>query len=91
MYSLSAATKGDSPTVIGGCHSCDHIYIIITMYSLIAATKGDSSTVTGGCHSCDHMVVRFTITYAISAYHHLKSLNPVYGSVLETTLSDKVC
>jgi hypothetical protein len=61
------------------------------MYSLLAATKGDSPTVTGGCHSCDHMVVRFTITYAISAYHHLKSLNPVYGSVLETTLSDKVC
>ena len=43
----------------------------------------------------DRMVVGFTITYAISAYHH-KCCNfeyriPLRRGVLDTTLCDKVC
>jgi hypothetical protein len=39
------------------------------------------------------MVVGFTTTCAISAYHHLscKFESRPWGSVLDTTLCDKVC
>jgi len=39
------------------------------------------------------MVVGFTITYAISVYHHLRFEfeSSSWGGVLDTTLCDKVC
>ena len=46
-----------------------------------------------GCRGRDRMVVVFTITCAISAYHHYScEFEPrSWGGVLVTTLCDKVC
>ena len=44
-------------------------------------------------HGRDHMVVGFTITYAISSYHHLSCEfeSHSWQDVLDTTLCHKVC
>jgi hypothetical protein len=52
-----------------------------------------SNLISGSRRGRDHMLVGFTITCAVSAYHHYScEFEPLsWGGVLDTTLCDKVC
>ena len=77
-------------------HMFDICYNILLIYLWLLYLLHETSLVMPhvgwGCHGLDHMVVGFTITCAISAYHHYNcELEPCsWRCVLDTTLGYKV-